>query len=125
MDTSLVFAGDICFHNCEKQSVDEEYGRRVLAGVMPVLERADYRLANLENPLVETPTPIAKSGPPLYGLPKNVGFLKAAKVDCAILANNHIGDQGDQAVLETCVLLKREGIEYAGAGADVEEAYRA
>ena len=46
-------------------------------------------------------------------------------MDCAILANNHIGDQGDQAVLETCALLKKEGIEYAGAGANLEEAYRA
>ena len=125
MDISLIFAGDVCFHNCERQSVDEEYSRRVLAEVMPILERADYRLVNLENPLVEMPAPIAKSGPPLYGLPQNVGFLKAAKVDCAILANNHIGDQGDQAVLETCALLKKEGIEYAGAGANLEEAYRA
>ena len=61
MDISLIFAGDVCFHNCERQSVDEEYSRRVLAEVMPILERADYRLVNLENPLVEMPAPIAKS----------------------------------------------------------------
>ena len=125
MQITVMLAGDVCFHNCDRERVDVEYGRRVLSEVMPILERADYRLMNLENPLVTSPTPIAKSGPPLYGIPKNIGFFKAAKVDCAILANNHIGDQGDQAVLDTCSLLRREGIGYAGGGADVDEAYRA
>ena len=97
MDISLIFAGDVCFHNCERQSVDEEYSRRVLAEVMPILERADYRLVNLENPLVEMPAPIAKSGPPLYGLPK-CRIFEGSEGGLRILANNHIGDQGDQAV---------------------------
>lgn len=41
------------------------------------------------------------------------------------LANNHIGDYGDEALENTLCLLKKNNIEYAGAGADIAEAYSA
>lgn len=91
------------------------------------LADADLRVMNLECPLAPEGigTPIKKSGPNIIGRPRNVGFLKAAGCDVAILANNHIGDYGDDALTYTLNLLDEHGIPYIGAGSNLDEAYSA
>jgi poly-gamma-glutamate synthesis protein (capsule biosynthesis protein) len=54
--------------------------------------------------------------------PGNVSCLKAVKVDCCVLANNHVLDWGQTGLLETLSTLKHEGISTAGAGSDLTEA---
>jgi poly-gamma-glutamate capsule biosynthesis protein CapA/YwtB (metallophosphatase superfamily) len=54
--------------------------------------------------------------------PRNAGCLTAARVDCCVLANNHVLDWGETGLLDTLDTLKRAGIQYAGAGRDEEEA---
>lgn len=47
--------------------------------------------------------------------------LKAINPHFFTLANNHILDQGEQGLKSTTSLLDKYGIDYAGAGKDVEE----
>ncbi len=54
--------------------------------------------------------------------PANVACLTAARIDCCVLANNHVLDWGTAGLVETLDTLRRAGIETAGAGRDVEEA---
>ena len=68
---------------------------------------------------------IIKSGPNLRGDVKNAAFLAAAGIDCAILANNHLGDLGEPAVYATLSLLDEMGIDHMGGGKNITEAYRA
>ncbi len=123
----IIAAGDACFYDREN-IIDREYAEGVLAEIKPYLENADLRIINLENPLAPAGTgaPIFKGGGPnLMGEPKNIGFLEAGGFDCAILANNHTGDYGGVPLCSTIRLLNDHNIAYAGAGINLDDAYRA
>lgn len=54
--------------------------------------------------------------------PANTRCLTAAKIDCCVLANNHVLDWGRSGLLETLDTLHGAGIRTAGAGRDDSEA---
>jgi poly-gamma-glutamate capsule biosynthesis protein CapA/YwtB (metallophosphatase superfamily) len=53
---------------------------------------------------------------------ENVDVLKAAAIDCCVLANNHTADFGFRGLIETLQTLCRAGIKSAGAGETAVEA---
>jgi poly-gamma-glutamate synthesis protein (capsule biosynthesis protein) len=55
--------------------------------------------------------------------PANVSTLRAAHVDVAVLANNHVLDFGRPGLEETLSTLREAGIATAGAGRDRAEAW--
>jgi len=119
---SVAIAGDICMRNLT-EVMDAEFSRNALKEVQPILDKADVRLINLENAIIDGGTAIHKSGPPLKGSPKNLVFLKEGRFDCAILANNHVGDYGEEGVYSTLDALDKEGIAHVGAGRNLDESY--
>ena len=54
--------------------------------------------------------------------PSRVDNLKKLGVDIVLLANNHVFDYGEDALLDTLDTLEEAGIPYVGAGRDLEEA---
>ena len=54
--------------------------------------------------------------------PANVGCLGAARIDCCVLANNHVLDWGRAGLAETLETLRAAGLRSAGAGRDLDEA---
>ena len=54
--------------------------------------------------------------------PENAGCLTAAKVDCCVLANNHVLDWGRAGLVETLERLHAAVMHTAGAGRDEAEA---
>jgi poly-gamma-glutamate capsule biosynthesis protein CapA/YwtB (metallophosphatase superfamily) len=56
--------------------------------------------------------------------PRNVGCLRAAKIDCCALANNHVLDFALPGLQETLSTLGSAGIAAAGAGRNIAEAAR-
>jgi poly-gamma-glutamate capsule biosynthesis protein CapA/YwtB (metallophosphatase superfamily) len=54
--------------------------------------------------------------------PDNAGWLTAARLDCCVLANNHVLDFGYTGLLETLETLCNVGLASAGAGRDGSEA---
>lgn len=119
---SVAIAGDICMRNLT-DIMDAEFSREALKEIQPVLDSADVRMINLENAIIDGGTAIHKSGPPLKGSPKNLVFLKEGHFDCAILANNHVGDYGEEGVYSTLEALDKEGIAHVGAGRNLDESY--
>ncbi|HOJ10829.1 MAG TPA: CapA family protein [Clostridiales bacterium] len=115
-------AGDICMRNLA-ELMDAQYSKTALSKIQPILDKADVRLINLENAVIKGGTPIHKSGPPLKANPENLAFLKEGHFDCAILANNHVGDYGEEGVFSTLRSLKKEGIAYVGAGKNLDDSY--
>ncbi len=55
--------------------------------------------------------------------PGNAGCLCAAKIDCCVLANNHVLDWGRSGLAETIRVLRGMGIRTAGVGGDLREAW--
>jgi poly-gamma-glutamate synthesis protein (capsule biosynthesis protein) len=55
--------------------------------------------------------------------PANLGCLTAAKIDCCVLANNHVLDWGRSGLAETIGTLRKTGVKPAGAGRNLAEAW--
>ncbi len=121
----LLFTGDVNFHGIDNMST--EVAKELLCEAMPYFKAADFVIPNLECPLADEGkyAPIGKSGPPLICAQRNIEFLKVMGAHAVTIANNHIGDYGDGALFDTLKLLSDNGIKYAGAGKNVEEAYKA
>lgn len=85
-----------------------------------ILKEADYRVFNLEAPLVDEVDPIIKCGPNLISPRSTISGIKAIGVDLFTLANNHILDQNVQGLYSTIQLLNKNNIAYVGVGDSLE-----
>lgn len=56
--------------------------------------------------------------------PANTPCLAAARIDCCVLANNHVLDWGRPGLKETLASLQAAGMKTAGAGLNLAEAIR-
>ncbi|HEX7346119.1 MAG TPA: CapA family protein [Candidatus Limnocylindrales bacterium] len=95
------------------------------AGVVrEVIEGADIAMANFENPAPNrwrwhTSKTVFTADPTL------IDGLVDAGLDYVSIANNHIGDAGDNGLLQTIANLKKRGLKYSGAGKDATAARKA
>ena len=83
---------------------------------------ADLRAVNLECPLTNADTPIAKCGMHLSAPTDCVNGLAALSLDAAGLANNHIFDHGAAGLRATVAALHGAGIATFGAGETAAQA---
>jgi poly-gamma-glutamate capsule biosynthesis protein CapA/YwtB (metallophosphatase superfamily) len=81
------------------------------------------RVINLETAVTTSDEPYPK-GINYRMHPANLPCLRAAGIDCCVLANNHVLDWGVEGLVETLDLLQGAGVATAGAGRDLEEAAR-
>ena len=87
------------------------------------LARADVTVGNLESTLSTAGAP--RQGDDSFAAPPSVlPGLAEAGFDVLSLANNHTGDYGRQALLDTVDEFAGSGIAPLGAGADLTEAWR-
>lgn len=122
----IMVCADVATYKIADQ-IDAAYCKPLLVDMKPVLDAVDFRIANLECVLCDEDVGynIIKSGPNLRGERKNAAFLLEAGIDCAVLANNHLGDLGEPAVHATLDLLDELHIDHVGGGRSITEAYRA
>lgn len=83
----------------------------------------DLRLVNLETSITSGGTHDPLKGIHYRMHPANVAQLRAAGIDAATLANNHVLDWGRYGLDETLDTLAAAGIARAGAGRDAAEAF--
>ena len=116
----LVFAGDIM--------LDDGPGRLIAAGGDPLapfaheLADADYTIGNLECPIATVGKPLESKIFAFRADPRVVDRLKG-RFDALAVANNHSGDYGKAAFLETLTHLERAGIASFGGGRDLSAAH--
>jgi poly-gamma-glutamate synthesis protein (capsule biosynthesis protein) len=55
--------------------------------------------------------------------PANTPCLTAARIDCCVLANNHVLDWGTAGLMDTLRALREAGVKTAGAGRNFAEAH--
>lgn len=82
----------------------------------------DVRIINLETAVTTSDDAWPGKGVHYRMHPANVGYLRAAGIDCCALANNHVLDWGYAGLRETLQTLRGAGLKTAGAGADASEA---
>jgi poly-gamma-glutamate capsule biosynthesis protein CapA/YwtB (metallophosphatase superfamily) len=125
----IALAGDVMLGRL----VDQEVIRlrslppaTVWGDVLPVLLAADLRVINLECVIGHRGQPWRPDTKAFHfrAHPRAVEVLRAARIDCVALANNHVLDYGPDALAECLRLLSRAGIRSAGAGAGTDEAVK-
>jgi poly-gamma-glutamate capsule biosynthesis protein CapA/YwtB (metallophosphatase superfamily) len=97
---------------------------KIWSDVLPLMLKADRRLINLECVISDQGREWKPDSKAFHfrAHPRAIDFLRAAKIDCATLANNHVLDYGTDALLECLALLDQAGIKRTGAGASLSEA---
>lgn len=88
----------------------------------PLLRRGDVTIGNLEAPAARIGTEFKGKKFRFRADPSVVPALQRAGFTVLTLANNHILDFGPEAMLETIGHLERQGLGFAGAGADMAAA---
>lgn len=113
----LLFLGDFLYDYNDVQPDIQEIAKWI--------EENDYKvILNLEGPLNNSENPIKKRGKLLAQSKVTIDVLKELNVVGVCLANNHIMDYGEKALLETTEILKSHGIHYVGAGLNLSEALK-
>ena len=87
------------------------------------LARSDLTVGNLESTLSRAGAP-TQGGDSFAADPRAAGALVEAGFDVLGLANNHLGDFGSTALVETVARLRRAGLATFGAGAAPRRAWR-
>jgi len=123
---TLALTGDVMLGRGVDETLQRLGPTHPWGDLLPVLNEADLTVVNLE-------CVIARGGQPWSRWPKvfhfradpvAVGALQRAGVDCVTLANNHVLDYEEEALLQMLDLLQQGGIAFTGAGRDLEEARR-
>jgi hypothetical protein len=111
--------------DCSPMGWDLPYTKRTgNAGAMRnLLEGADLAIANFENPAPNS-FRYHTSGTVFSADPRLIDGLRNAGIDFVSLANNHIRDAGAQGILDTIANLRKRGVAFGGAGANLAEARR-
>ena len=116
----LVLVGDIM--------LDDGPGRLIARGGDPLapfareLADADYTIGNLECPVATVGKPLESKIFAFRADPRVVDRLKG-RFDALAVANNHSGDYGKAAFLETLTHLDSAGIRHFGGGLDLASAH--
>ena len=116
----LVFVGDIMLDDGPGQVIAE--GRDPLAQFAALLADADYRIGNLECPIATVGKPLDSKIYNFRADPHVLSVLKG-RFDALAVSNNHSGDYGQAAFLETLDHLKQIGIVSFGGGRNLVEAH--
>jgi poly-gamma-glutamate synthesis protein (capsule biosynthesis protein) len=117
--TTMTMVGDIMLGRRVGAASPEDPGR-ALGPMSRRLARADITVGNLESTL-------SMAGPPqqddsFAADPAVVPALLAAGFDLVSMANNHTGDYGPTALVETFDRLRQRGLRSVGAGPNLEQA---
>ena len=82
----------------------------------------DVRIVNLETAVTTSNDWQRGKGIHYRMHPRNVPCLSAARIDCCVLANNHVLDWGEAGLAETLAALHQANLQTAGAGCELAAA---
>jgi len=116
----LIFVGDIMLDDGPGMAIAA--GRDPLAPFAALLAEADYRIGNLECPIATVGQPMDSKIHNFRAHPRVLSVLKG-RFDALAVSNNHSGDYGQAAFLETLDHLKQTGIASFGGGRNLTEAH--
>ena len=121
---TVAVAGDFCpweenSRQCASEAAD------IVKNILPVYRAADLRLLNWETAIDTNSEPIPKCGPNLRCGNEALNFARELDAQVLLLANNHTGDYGNSALLNTITEIGNAGFASVGAGSDAEDAAKA
>lgn len=119
---SIVAVGDLLLGGSATKSVKHRGFAYPFEATGSMIKQADIAMANLEAPLTDGGEKHPDKQFTFRVPPAAAAKIKEAGFDLMTLANNHIGDYGQQGVIDTLVSLEKIGLAYAGAGRNLQQA---
>jgi poly-gamma-glutamate synthesis protein (capsule biosynthesis protein) len=116
----MTFVGDIMLDRDPGKAMLT--GRDPFEGIADLLKDGDITVGNLECVVSDSGTRLPKKEYTFRADPKAIPYL-ARYFDALSLANNHTGDFGDAALVETMYRLRRANVPFFGAGLNEKEAH--
>lgn len=120
----IIFVGDVMLGRLVNEALKKGPPAYPWGDTLDIFKKADLRVCNLECVISDKGQPWTIT-PKVFHFrsdSKNIAVLKKAGINIASLANNHILDYEEEALLDTLEILDQSGIEHAGAGINSVEA---
>ncbi len=116
MSLKLFACGDVVNFTAKKDFLDD--------ALISIIQDSDIAVCNFEAPIeTENMKTIKKAGPYVYQSKESIEYLSEIGFNLVSLANNHIYDYGQKALISTIEELKKYKIDFVGAGINFEDAY--
>lgn len=124
----IAVAGDLCLAEdgfvLDHYDTVNELSQCISPEILNILNQADLFYVNHEYCISDRGTPLEGKYYTFRAKPERMSILKEMGTDIVSLANNHVFDYGEDALLDTANLLDMAGIPYVGGGRNIEEAKR-
>ena len=129
-DFTLCFAGDVSLSEgavttAQLDASDGDIAKCISPELLQIMRDADVMCLNNEFTYSDRGEPLSGKAYTFRAKPERVNVLHDMGVDMVQLSNNHAYDYGKSAFLDTLYTLEHAGIEYFGAGHNLEEAMEA
>ena len=118
----IIIGGDICPTKRDEDTFTKGHPSQLFSDILPNIQSSDLAIANLETCLINSPSPIKKSGAVFGNSPEILNAVKSSGINFLNLANNHILDHGESGLKCTIEALKNHDFKYVGAGKSIDEA---
>ena len=125
MHMRLLFVGDVMLGRLVNEVLKQKPPAYPWGDTLSLFHAADVRICNLECVISDRGTPWSAT-PKVFHFrsdAKNIETLTVAHIDAVSLANNHSLDFDYQGLFHTMRNLAAAGIQYAGAGTTLAQAY--
>lgn len=121
---TLLFAGDVLLSSHVLNAYDKAGGIEGVLddGIRSEIEKADIFMVNQEFPFSHRGTAAADKQYTFRLPPERVNILNEMGIHVVTLANNHILDFGTDPLIDSQTTLDGAGIDYVGAGENLERA---
>jgi hypothetical protein len=120
-ETDLLLGGDVMLGRTVGDQIKN--GADPLSGIRQKLDAAFWKVVNLECVVSEKGTAVAGKRYSLRAPLEAIRVLAGARINAVSLANNHAGDFGREALMDSIARLQASDIASVGAGETDERAY--
>lgn len=127
-NVEITIAGDLCL--AEDGYVLDEYDKTgnlencISPELLNIMNETDIFYLNHEYCISNRGTPLSGKYYTFRANPSRMELLKEMSTDLVSLANNHIYDYGEDALIDTTDLLNQASIPYVGGGINIKDAKR-
>ena len=120
----VLIVGDVMLGRGVNQALDQKPPEFPWGNTLPLLQGVDGSICNLECVVSDRGEPWSEYEKAFHfqSAAKNIAVLTAARINAVSIANNHVLDYGQDALLEMLEILDRAGIAHSGAGANLAQA---
>ncbi|AOP33731.1 metallophosphatase [Leptospira tipperaryensis] len=119
----VLAGGDVMFNWGIRDTIQKHGEIAPVEGLKTLFGEADFRMVNLETPVVASKTEESKKAYIFTAHEKDMESLKFLGVDLVFLGNNHSFDHGPKGMVETLSILKKINILNVGAGKKMPEVF--